>query len=349
MNTHMSINKCRLTVHTQVKANQLLVLIRFILLAIVFSLSTGAIAQVFYATDFEGPGGGGEIPLNDPNGGVGSIVFLGGEIVNGIISPGDGTQNYQKYNNVILDSSPDARHSITGSNYSLKTHYKAGKNPTTGELYQASYQLNTTIISFPEVDTVYVRWYQKWGRDWVWPWDQQKLLKIRGSGSSQNFKVGSSNNYIYLTKRTPVGPYNPNGTQNETSVFSKLPPGVSQTDYRQEDSIIGNENFHLSKNRWYCIEVMVQSNTPGIEDAEFRYWIGDDLKLELTVTDNRGGKTGGISSLELQHVLQRGSSPSNQVDFDTPTWMDNISVSSARIYCPEVSVTSPSAPVLSAQ
>jgi hypothetical protein len=315
-------------------------------------LSTNTWSTIFYEADFEGPNKEGAIPITDPNGGGGLLYFLGGEIVGGKINPGDGTQDFQKFNNVILDSSPDARHSINGSNFALKTQYKAGQNPTTGERYQASFPLNTTIIGFPETDTLYARWHQKWGRSWVWPWDQQKLLKIKGPGSSQNFKVGSSHNYIYLTKRTPIGSANPDGLQNETSVFSKFPRYVTENDYRQEDSIPNNENFLLEKNRWYCIEVMVKSNTPdrtgalvdGIQDAEFRYWINNELKFELTGSSNRGNKTGGISQLELQHVLQRGSAPENQVNHDTPTWMDNIVVADQPIGCPEIPVASPAAP-----
>jgi len=101
---------------------------------------------------------------------------------------------------------------------------------------------------------------------------------------------------------------------------------------------------------------MVKSNTPdltgalvdGIQDAEFRYWINDDLKFELTGSHNRGNKTGGISIIELQHVLQRGSAEENQVNIDTPTWMDNISIADERINCLDLPVASPAAPTVTA-
>lgn len=309
---------------------------------------------IFFEADFEGTTGTGEIPFvgeanKSPGGGY--ITFLGGEINNGI-NPGDGTQDYTKFTNVILDNSINARLAVDGSNFALKTQYRGGIDPLNSAPYQASFQKNTTIINFPETDIVYVRWYQKWGKDWVWPFDQQKLLKIKGFDQSQNFKVGGTENYIHLTKRTPIIPSNPNGLQNETSVFSRLPPFTTANDYRQEDSIPNNENFLLETNRWYCIEVMVKSNTPdptgtlvdGIQDAEFRYWINDDLKFEYTNTHNRGNKTGGISTIELQHVLQRGSLPEFQVDFDTPTWMDNIAVADERLHCPGIPVTNPNPP-----
>jgi len=329
-----------------------MLLIRTTVILLSLLASSPSWSVIFFEADFEGPNGNGEIPfISTLHPGGGKIVFLGGEI-NGGINPGDGTQNFQQFTNVILDNSTEAKNSITGSNFSLKTQYRAGRDPVTNELYQASFPLNTTIIAFPETDTVFVRWYQKWGANWVWPFDQQKLLKIKGAGSSQNFKVGSSDNYIHLTKRTPIISSNPNGLQNETSVFSKFPPFVQETPYRKEDSIPNNDNFLLEKDRWYCIEVMVKSNTPdptgalidGIQDAEFRYWINDDLKFEYTGTHNRGNKTGGVSAIELQHVLQRGTSPANQVDFDTPTWMDNIAVGDQRLHCPGIPVANPSPP-----
>lgn len=274
-------------------------------------------ATVFYEEDYEN---GILYYGNNSHPGGGKILFLGGEIVGGVIRPGDGTQDYIKYNNVIRDSSVDAAGAVSGSKYSLKTHYKAGGD---GELgYRGSYQLNTTIIGFPETDTVYVRWYQKWGKDWVWPSDQQKLIKIRGEEQSQNFKITWMNNFINLTKRSP------DGLSNETYVFAALNPGDTPTGYLLADSDPATSNYKLDRNRWYCVEVMVKSNTPGQNNAEFAYWIDDDRKFLYTNTNNRGNSTRGITSVELQHVLQDEPSA-----VDTPTWMDNVAIADSRIGC----------------
>ena len=195
------------------------------------------------------------------------------------------------------------------------------------------YQLNTTIIKFPEVDTLYVRWYQKWGSSWVWPRDQQKLLKIKGEEQSQNYKINSSN-YIALTKRSP------NGLSNETYVYSKLDSGITPSDYRMEDSDPKTTNYPLEKNRWYCIEVMVKSNTPNQNDAEFTYWVDGGMKFFLTRTNNRGSSTLGITTIELQHVLQDIDNFPSTVD--TPTWMDNVVVSESKIGC--VGAAAPKSP-----
>ena len=300
----------------------LLMVYRVIGILMVLGHATSSWATVFFEADFEG----GKIPYvgsSNRHSGGGYFSFLGGEITKGI-NPGDGTQDYLQYTNVILDDSPSAKNSITGSNYSLKTQYRAG--------HASSYQLNTTIIKFPETFNVYVRWYQKWSPTWIWPSDQQKLLKIKGPGSTQNFKQTWGHNYINLTKRTEP----PNAFQNETYVFSDF--SGNETLFRKNDNIEGNKNFPLDINRWYCIEVMVKSSKYSDSNGEYAYWIDDDLKFRLTNTfnyvegaDPRYPKYAGINEVEMQHVLQLSGGALTKVDM--PTWMDNIVIANERIGC----------------
>jgi hypothetical protein len=292
-------------------------------------LNSATYAKVFYADDFESSTIKYVGEANKHSGG-GFISYLGGEIVGGV-RPGDGTQDFTKYTNVILDSSSDAQGAVPNSKNALKTQYKAGYAPGTipGFGYAGDFNLNTTMIAFPETDTVYVRWYQKWGANWTWPADQQKLLKLKGYNQSQNFKVSFGKNYINLTKKSPP----PNGSMNETYVFADLATsgeGSVSTDWRQTDSESSTGNFPLSVNKWYCIEVMVKSNTLGKKDGQFSYWIDGSLKFDLRDTFNRD-VAGGISHIELQHVIQ---DVWNKVRTkDTPTWMDNIAVADQRIGC----------------
>lgn len=292
-----------------------------ILASLAFIPLHAAMATVFYSDDFEHGIKYVGTKNAHPNGGA--IIYLGGE-VNHPINPGDGTQDYLKYNNVILDSSAEAANSIPGSQYSLKTQYKKGG---TGFGYAGDFQLNTTIIGFPETDLVYVRWYQKWGKDWIWPRDQQKLLKIKGDEQSQNFKISFSKNSINLTKKSPP-PYE---YMNETYIWPQVPDRTPDTDWNKRDSDPTTDNYPLEKNKWYCIEVMVKSNTPGLNDAEFAYWIGGKRKFYYNNTNNRGTSRKGISHIELQHVVQDvWDQPRPN---DTPTWMDNIVVANEPIGC----------------
>jgi hypothetical protein len=289
-----------------------------LLMILAMSLGTvqNSVATTFYADDYET--GIHYVGRSNAHPGGGYISFLGGEIVNGVV-PGDGTQDFQRYTNVTRDGSTDARGAIAGSNYSLKTPYRAG--------YEDDFGLNTTIIEFPETNTVYIRWYQKWSANWIWPRDQQKLAKVKGPEQSQNFKVSWGFNFINVTKKSPP----PNDGINETYVFANLAAvGESPGDFRQNDSDPATGNFPLDRNRWYCIEIMVKSNTPGASDGQLEYWIDDSMKFNLTNTINRGTSTRGITTVELQHVLQTGGAHN---PIDTPTWMDNVVVADQRIGC----------------
>ncbi len=267
-------------------------------------------AGVLFEASFEN----GTVPYligNNAHPGGGRFVFVGGEINNGALNPGDGTQFYGEYNNVILDDSEEAANPSTGSKFALKTHYAAG--------HAFSFQKNTTIIKVPQQDVLYVRWWQKWSKNWVWPSDQQKLIKIKGPDVSQNFPVTGGLNVIHLT-------YSPNG-EGQKYVYSKW--SGDETDYRGGDSVPDNDNFLLETNRWYCIEVMVQLNTPNQSDGEYNYWIDGDLKLRLTGVNNRGSVTTGVETIEMQHVYQDNNPP--QVGI--PTWIGDIVISTQRIGC----------------
>ena len=295
--------------------------------------SATTLATTFIEMDFEE----GKVPyLGSKNAhpGGGYISFLGGEINNGV-NPGDGTQDYLTYTNVILDNSTDAKGATSGSNYSLKTQYKVG--------HEKSFQKNTTIIKFPETFNVYIRWYQKWSRTWKWPSDQQKFIKIKGPGSSQNFETVFGNNYINLTKNSPP----PKANLNQTYVFSDW--SKEETDWRKDDSIPDNSNFRFNTNQWYCIETMVKSSTLKDSKGEFAYWVNDDLKFHLKNSYNyvEGGdparpKYAGINSVEMQHVMQQSGGARTTVDM--PTWMDNIVVSDQRIGCTGTPVAPPKPP-----
>ena len=302
---------------------------RILAVFVITFLNSASHATVFYEDDFESPSIKYVGEANKHPGG-GFVSYLGGEIVGGV-RPGDGTQDFTKYTNVILDSSAEAQGAVPNSKNALKTQYKAGYAPgssSPGYGYAGDFNLNTTMIAFPETDVVYVRWYQKWGANWTWPSDQQKLIKLKGYNQSQNFKVSFGKSYINLTKKSPP----PNGAMNETYVFADLATsgeGVA-TDWRQTDSDSKTTNFPLATNRWYCIEVMVKSNTLGKNDAQFSYWIDGDMKFNLVNSFNRD-VAGGISHIELQHVIQDVWDKVRTKD--TPTWMDNLAVADQRLGC----------------
>ncbi len=303
------------------KENKGFIFITLMVYLLSFLYTTNGHSTVLFEADFED----GTVPYlgsGNPHPGGGYIFWLGGKTSG---PAGDGTQNPNEYHNVILDNSADAQNSVAGSGYALKTQYRAGN--------AYSFQKNTTIILFPETSVVYIRWYQKWSRDWVWPTDQQKLCKILKHGEwTQNFKVGGGHNYIGLTHISPGQSFPPR--YYETYVYSRF--AGRRTNYRQSDSInngVGiagaDGNFGLDTNRWYCIEVMVKANTPGELDAEYKYWIDGRLVFGLYNTDARSQYTTGVNTVELQHVYQLLGGGHTTVDM--PTWMDNIVISTEYI------------------
>lgn len=315
---------------------------RIFLIIACLGYSANTLATIFIEMDFEG----GEVPYvgsKNKHLGGGYISFLGGEIGSGV-NPGDGTQNFQKFTNVILDNSTDAKNSTSGSNYSLKTQYRAG--------HERSFQKNTTIIKVPNTRNLYVRWYQKWSKSWEWPTDQQKLLKYGGKGQGGTFSLtgGSS---INLVKKTPP----PKG--NLTQTYVSASHRDTETMYRLNDSIPDNENYGFDINRWYCIETMIKSSPFKESKGEFAYWVNDDLKLHLknsfsfvegansTYPNYYADGGGYYTGVEMQHVMQQKNG--ENITVDMPTWIDNIVLSDQRIGCSGSPVAPPNPPQLQQQ
>ena len=303
--------------------------------------SVNALATVFISMDFEN---GGSVPYysyaNKAPGG-GYISYLGG-VTTHPYNPGDGTQDYATYNNVVIDNSADAKNSITGSNYSLKTQYMPG--------YINSYQLNTTNIDFPNTRNVYVRWYQKWSSVFEWPTQQQKLLKHIGNGVHGDTLLGGSN-YIKLQKIN-APPYQ----YDYISVYSD-PENLYLGHIAMDDSIPDNQNYHFNKNQWYCIESQYVGSDYATSNGRLTVKVNDSVILDLRNTFNFVAGADGVYpnwnnypagyyyEVQMQHLIQE-SSLGDYPDHPIPTWMDNVVVSDQPIGCsgtspPQVALPKP--------
>ena len=278
---------------------------RIFTLSLLFVFSPIIYAEVLFEADFEGA----NIPYIEPNkhAGGGMITWLGGYWKG---APGDGTMDPNKYANTVLDGSADAKNSVTGSNYALKTQYAAG--------YAASYPHNTTIINFPDRDHVEYSGSQNWSKNWVWPLDQQKFLKVKGRDWSNNFKINGAGNALMVTGNSS-NYYAKNITNNklgtivnEDSINNGVGPGGT------------DGNIFFDKNRWYHIEMMIKANTPGKSDGEFKYWIDGVLVFHLNNFSQRGSSNKGMWQIEMQHVYQ--TTRGLVISVDMPTWMDNIKI-----------------------
>jgi hypothetical protein len=56
-------------------------------------------------------------------------------------------------------------------------------------------------------------------------------------------------------------------------------------------------DFIPDRDKWYCVELMVKSNTPGNADGEVKFWIDGELKGDFTNLDMRS-----VASLKLDTV-----------------------------------------------
>ena len=293
----------------------------------------GAAAQILFEASFED----GVVPYLGPENahpGGGYIVWLGGNIGG---APGDGTQDPNLFHNVVLSDEAHARGAVPGSVFALKTHYAAGEQGG-GRGHSNSFQKNTTIIRFPEVNSgeIYISWYQKWHPDWRWPSDHQKMCKLRNNRSSQqpsqNLGTMQSNDQPNVGPATTTVNYGGSSATGFRRVFSNLfdwvPsfPGNIEDDYDNGLGPGGEDiNFHPDLGRWYRFQVMMRfDSSPGAGDGEYRLWLDEDLYTYITNADIRPvGDPTGVNSVELQHV--RETAEINEVDM--PTYMDDIIIS----------------------
>lgn len=203
---------------------------------------------------------------------------------------------------------------------SLQLNYYAGGNgaPYLYKWFDAGY------------DTIYYRWYQKWSSNWVWQPVSTKMTNTNVSPASAPgcaFEVLWGNGQ-FVIQCGPVAEANwdsYNYYQNTGSTSTFLP------------------------GQWYCIEVKVKMNSPGLADGEISAWVNDELKISYPNRRLRGASTSdpAPSTAKNRAILITGSYenvPQNQT-----SWNDANVVSTQRIGClgsniPKGDTTAPSAP-----
>ncbi len=122
----------------------------------------------------------------------------------------------------------------------------------------------------------------------------------------------------------------------------KLEPKCSNTDHRcywgdsfkLSDAAITAEpaRYTFPKGEWFCVEVAMQSNTPGQFDGKMSYWINDKLAHQVDDMMWRTVDSLALNKVMLQHYI------SGQYWFGTPVqsnkvWFDDVVISTQRIGC----------------
>lgn len=144
----------------------------------------------------------------------------------------------------------------------------SGKRALELKYVPGSFGASFMYHEFPGHDQVYVRWYQRWSSGFVWEPSATKMVILR-----------------------PIGGY-PQFYPEVLWADGQLAIQAQVTAEAHWDS----ENFYqnvgdpitFAGDRWYCVEVFVKLNTPGVADGEVDAWIDGSLKLQYSGRQFRG-------------------------------------------------------------
>jgi len=117
-------------------------------------------------------------------------------------------------------------------------------------------------------DQLYVRWYQRWSPGFIWEPAATKMLILRPMGGYPQFypEVLWANGQLAIQAQVVA-----EANWDSKNFYQNI----------GEPVVFGTD-------RWYCIEVFVKLNTPGVADGELAAWIDGDKKLAYTGREFRG-------------------------------------------------------------
>lgn len=168
--------------------------------------------------------------------------------------------------------------------------------------------------AFPGRDEIHVRWYQRWSPGFIWEPSATKMMILRPIAGYPEFYPevlwGNGQLAIQAQVTREANWDSENFYQN-----------------RGEPVVFGGD-------RWYCIEVRVKLNTPGIADGELAAWIDGELKLQYLGREFRGSTPfdPAPSTAQIQAVgatgYYGGLTPVPQLQY---AWQDDVVVSTEPI------------------
>jgi hypothetical protein len=169
---------------------------------------------------------------------------------------------------------------------------------------------------FPQQDQVYLRWYQRWSAGFLWEPSSTSLMGLRPYSGYPHF-------YPFVT-----------GPDGQFAIQAQV----------LADRNWATENFFQNRGhpvafepeRWYCVEVAVLLNTPGVADGALAAWIDGEQKLVYTGRRFRGASpddpspsTAGITSFVITGSYGGQSTVPNR----QYSWQDDHVASTQRIGC----------------
>jgi hypothetical protein len=134
-----------------------------------------------------------------------------------------------------------------------------------------------------------------------------------GSGN-----LGFTNAYIYYPEQRDVygDHFFPDGT---VLPFSSTPGNFGPY-------FVPRPNFIPNVNQWYCYELMVQANTPGLRDGRVGIWI--DGKL---IADFQNLRLRDVNTLKIDQITLTLFIKNNPIPTDMLKWYDNVVIATSYI------------------
>ena len=117
-------------------------------------------------------------------------------------------------------------------------------------------------------DHMYVRWYQRWSPGFIWEPSATKMAILRPMGGYPQF---------YPQVMWGAGEF-----AIQAQVIAE-----ANWDSRNFSQNIGDP-IRFQSDRWYCIEVFVKLNSPGVADGQLAAWIDGEIKLSYADRTFRG-------------------------------------------------------------
>jgi len=192
------------------------------------------------------------------------------------------------------------------------------------------------VNHFAPMDTVYCRWYARFGPGF----DQGNLLRfvaLAADSTGDLYKVGDvcPNGYDYyrssLDFTTAWGRHAAPGEAILYTYYAGMKPkyydadgdGVSELNWPGNEFHSGTPVF-VEDDQWHCMEVVIRANTPGINDGEQALWIDGELVgywsgLNWRLTD----------ALKPNCLWLRIGLP--ELSLSNQVWIDNVALSTAYI------------------
>lgn len=169
---------------------------------------------------------------------------------------------------------------------------------------------------FPPQDQIYVRWYQRWSANFLWEPSSTSLLGLRPSSGFPQF-------YPFVM-----------GASGQMAIQAQV---IADRGWDVENLFQNlGDPVIFGPDRWYCVEVFIKLNTPGVADGVVAAWIDGEPKLL-----HAGRRLRGVSPTDPAPSTARikqlfvaaqygGLAPVPYLQF---SWQDDYVASTERIGC----------------